>query len=61
MKRIRTLNEALAEIKQIDPRSAMTYNSIKQLCLSGAVKHFRSGNKILVNLDDLLRYMEEVA
>ena len=57
MSRIRTISECLQEIRDNDPRSSLTYNSIKQLCLANLVKCFRSGNKIFVNFDDLLRYL----
>ena len=53
-KRIRTITEALRLIKEADPDSALTYHSIKQLVTDNKVKHFMSGNKVLVNYDDLL-------
>lgn len=30
---------------------------IRQLCLSGQIVHIRAGNKILVNLDRLVEYL----
>ena len=59
--RMRSIYEALELIKQIDPETALTYNSIRKLCLDGKVKHFRSGKKIILNYDDLLQVvgMEE--
>ena len=48
---MRSIYEALELIKQIDSETALTYNSIRKLCLEGKVKHFRSGKKIILNYD----------
>ena len=53
--RMRSIYEALTLLKQMDSETALTYNSIRKLCLEGKVKHFRSGKKIILNYDDLLR------
>lgn len=53
--RMRSIYEALILLKQMDSETALTYNSIRKLCLEGKVKHFRSGKKIILNYDDLLK------
>ncbi|MCH5164010.1 MAG: hypothetical protein J1F36_03250 [Clostridiales bacterium] len=53
--RMRSIYEALELIKQSDPNTALTYNSIKKLCLEDKVKYFRSGKKIILNYDDLVK------
>lgn len=53
--RMRSIYEALELIKKMDSETALTYNSIRKLCLENKVKHFRSGKKIILNYDDLLR------
>lgn len=55
--RIRTIPQCLNEIKSLDNNTAVTENFIRLLCKSGYVKHFKSGNKYLVNLDDLFHYL----
>lgn len=57
MNKIRTIPQCLVEIKSLDKDSAVTENFIRLLCKSGKVKHFKSGNKYLVNLDNLLSYL----
>jgi hypothetical protein len=56
-KRVRTIQQCYKEIMAIDPESAVTENFIRKLCHAGAVKHFKSGVKFLVSLDDLLDYL----
>lgn len=57
MNKIRTIPQCLVEIKSLDKDSAVTENFIRLLCKSGKVKHFKSGNKYLVNLDNLLEFL----
>ena len=52
--RMRTINEALALIKQQDPETAVTYNFIRKLLDGDRVRHFRSGSRYILNFDDLL-------
>jgi len=54
MSRIRTIQECIKLIKETDPGTALSYHTIKKLCTDGLVKHFKSGTKVMVNLDDLL-------
>ena len=55
--KIRTIQQCLSEIKSIDHATAITENFIRSLCKNNQVKHFKSGTKYLVNLDDLLSYL----
>ena len=50
---MRTIGEALAEIKKADAESAVTANCIRSLCKSNQVRCVYTGKKILVDLDDL--------
>lgn len=52
--RMRTINEALALIRQQDPETAVTYNFIRKLLDGDRVRHFRSGSRYILNFDDLL-------
>lgn len=55
--RIRTVTECREEIVKLDSDSSISEWYIRQLCESNLVKHFKSGKKMLVNFDDLLRYL----
>ena len=55
--RIRTIQQCLNEIKSLDPCTAVTENFIRTLCKNNQIKHFKSGSKYLVNLDNLLGYL----
>ena len=52
--RMRSIYEALDLIQQNDPNTALTYNSIKKLCLDGKIRYFTSRKKIILNYDDLI-------
>ena len=56
--RMRTIGEAAAELRKIDPGTAVTPYRIRQLVLDGSIPHVKAGNKRLVNLDTLLHYLE---
>lgn len=55
--RIRTIREALSEIKAADPDTAVTYNFIRKLCDNHSITFFWAGKKILINYDELLRLL----
>ena len=51
--RMRSITEALAEIKMADAGSAVTANCIRTLCKNGQVRCIYTGSKTLLDLDDL--------
>lgn len=55
--RMRTIPETLTAIREIDAESAITPYCIRTLCKNGKVKCVFTGRKILVDLDDLFRYI----
>lgn len=55
--RMKTVEQSFAEIKKLDPTTAITPRFIRCLCKDNKVKHFMTGTKILVNYDDLLFYL----
>lgn len=59
MPRMRTVTEAISEIKQIDPHTAMTKYHIRRLCLDGVLPAVKAGKKLLINLDTLIEYMAD--
>lgn len=57
--RMRTVNEAAAELKALDPRTAMSPYHIRRLCLDGVLPTVKAGNKMLLNFDLLIEYMSD--
>lgn len=56
--RMRTLPEAVAEIKKIDADTAITLTALRRMVKQGIVPSFSVGSKRLVCLDLLLDMME---
>lgn len=57
--RLRTVSEAAAELRALDPHTAMTPYHIRQLCLKGILPTIKAGKKRLLNLNDLVEYMND--
>lgn len=57
--RLRTVSEAAAELRALDPHTAMTPYHIRQLCLKGILLTIKAGKKRLLNLNDLVEYMND--
>ena len=57
MLRMRTIEQAAAEIKKADPDTAITKYAIRQLVISHEIPSITRGNKYLINLDALLAYL----
>lgn len=55
--RMRTINEAAEELRQIDPHTAVTPYMIRQMVLSGKLPHVKAGKKRLISLDALMEYL----
>lgn len=55
--RIRTIRDAIAHIKETDSDTAVTYNFIRKLCDCKKITSIRLGKKILINLDELIAYL----
>lgn len=56
--RMRTISEAVSEIRAADPNSAVTPYRVRQLILSGVLPSVRAGNKYLIDLDVLIEYLK---
>ena len=59
LKRMRTIPESLKLIKENDPDSSITYNAIKVLCKKEIIPYIHIGNKIVLNFDALLDYLNQ--
>ena len=55
--RMRTLDEAYTELKQLDPNTAVSKYFIRRLALSGKIPTVMCGRKRLLNFDGLLAYL----
>ena len=55
--RMRTIQEAAQELRQLDPNTAMSPYHIRRLCLDGVLPTVKAGKKILLNLNTLIEYM----
>jgi hypothetical protein len=55
--RMRTAHQAAEYFKQLDPETSFTEYHINRLIKTGVLPVFKSGNKRLINLDKLIRYL----
>ena len=57
LRRMRTIRQALAEIKEIDPDTGLNYNYVNKLCEENKIHNIIVGQKKrLLDLDELLNY-----
>ena len=54
MRRLRSVNEAFAEIKAYDEHTAITKHLIRRLATENKVKTLHHGNRMLIDMDDLI-------
>ncbi len=59
LRRMRTIPDALAELKALDENTAISPYCIRTLCNNRRVRCIYTGRKILVDLDDLIRFVNE--
>ncbi len=57
--KLRTVAECRKEILKLDEGSIVCEYYIRKLCENNLVKHFKSGKKLFVNFDDLIRYLSD--
>jgi hypothetical protein len=58
--RMRSIRQALEMIKAEDPNSCLTSYYIRDLCKKNKVRHIKSGTKVMVDYDDLLKFINEM-
>lgn len=51
--RLRYINDAVEEIREVDPESPITYELIRNLIENGKITKMKYGNAWLVNMDEL--------
>lgn len=58
MGNIRTIQGALNDIRRTDPDTPLSYGIIRRWILSGQLPAVKSGNKYLINMEVLARFLE---
>ncbi len=56
--RMRTIKEAVEELKAIDEKTAIREYYIRDLVNRNEIKYIRAGRKILINFDAFLEYLQ---
>lgn len=59
MIRVRTIPEAVRELKAEDPRTPITEWAIRQLVKQGKLPRIQIGNKALINMDILEQFLSD--
>lgn len=57
--KMRTIDQAIADIKERDANTAITKNAIERLAYEGAIPVVRIGRKKLINMDHLYKFLYE--
>lgn len=55
--RIRGIREAINELKEYDPETALTEKGLRRLVITGEIPTVRIGTKYLINMDVLNNYL----
>ena len=56
--RFRTIQQALDELKEIDPKTSLSYSVIKKLADMRKISQVKSGNKTMVDIDTLFAFLK---
>ena len=56
--RVRTIEQLYADVKRLDPDTALTKTALRRLVVSGKLPSVRAGSKYLLNLDTLQEYLQ---
>ena len=54
---LRSIKKAFDMVKQEDPDTAITVHTIRVWCKEGKIKCLTAGNKVLVDIDSLFKYI----
>jgi len=55
--RMRTINQCVNHIKQLDPDTAISEWYLRTLVKENKIKYFMTGNKALISLESLLSFL----
>lgn len=56
--RIRTIEKAYDEIRRTDPDTCISKHFIKNLVIDGEIPYRKTGNRYLIDLDNLINYVK---
>lgn len=56
--RIRTIEKAFEEIRRTDPDTCITKHFIKNLIINGEIPHRKTGNRYLIDVDEVIKYAQ---
>lgn len=56
---LRSIQQAYEIVCKEDPDTALTTYTIRKWCKEGKIRHLMSGNKILVDMDSLYKFINE--
>ncbi len=56
--RIRTIERAFEEIRRTDPDTCITKHFIKNLIIEGEIPYRKTGNRYLIDVDEVIRYAQ---
>jgi len=59
MAKMRTINQAIADVKKSDPDTAISTNYIRTLVKNGVLPVHKAGSKVLINMDLLENFLAE--
>lgn len=54
---LRSIKKAYDIIKQEDPDTSVTLHTLRTWCREGKIKCLTAGNKVLVDIDSLFKYI----
>ena len=57
MKRMRGIKDTVSYFKQEDPETKITEYFLRQLVKTNKISYIKSGKKLLINLDDLIDFL----
>lgn len=58
MARIRTIEKAFNEIKQLDPDTCISKHFIRNLIIEGKIPYRKTGNRYLIDIEEVMRYLK---
>lgn len=58
MPRIRTIGKCIEELRAVDPNTCITAWNIRNLILDGKISFWKSGNRNLVDVDQVEQYFD---
>lgn len=55
--KMRTAEQAIEELKRVDPETALTVRAVRRMISSGEIPHIKVGTKLLIDFNGLCSYL----